>query len=237
MVSSGIYDGTLSLYNAAFSNAVQELSKSDSWDFAVASSLSTLDQVIKREMPAHYRSFYTSIVPHFARITFDELVQSQSRDLIDDWIAIANDWIQSYAGGAIKGISNTVQRVFSSLLLQLRYENTGGPREIARIISTRIPELSRARALVWTRTELITGSNVGAHEGARSSGLRMDKEWSTSIDGRERPWHGAAHGQRVGFDEYYTVDNEKLLYPAHPDASLRNRINCRCASIYIPLDY
>jgi hypothetical protein len=215
---------------------MMELGKVDNWDLAIALSQSALEAAVREVFWDHYREFYTTIVPHFAQHTYDELT-SRSRNLMDDWINLANAWIEEYAGFAIRGISRTVQRKFAALLLRLRSEHALGPRQMARLVSQYIPRLSEARALVWTRTELITGSNFGSFTGARSSSLRLDKVWSTSLDGRERPWHNAANRQRRGMEEYYVVGGERLLYPAHPDASMRNRINCRCANLYVPLDH
>jgi len=60
------------------------------------------------------------------------------------------------------------------------------------------------------------------------------KEWHTQGDERVRPAHVAADLQRVGFDQAFTVDGERLRFPGDSSlgASAGNTINCRCAAVY-----
>jgi len=66
-----------------------------------------------------------------------------------------------------------------------------------------------------------------------------EKSWVAGHDSRVRTAHASA-GHRYGpdgdpgpipFDEPYIVDGEKLRMPHDPNASARNRINCRCVSV------
>ena len=54
--------------------------------------------------------------------------------------------------------------------------------------------------------------------------------WNATQDSRTRDSHMAMDGQSVGMDEpFVTPDGEELMYPGDPDASAKERINCRCA--------
>ena len=55
----------------------------------------------------------------------------------------------------------------------------------------------------------------------------------TSMDGRERAWHGAANGQEVDFDKPFLVDGEYMQRPG--EGSARNVVNCRCSMFPFPV--
>lgn len=59
------------------------------------------------------------------------------------------------------------------------------------------------------------------------------KTWETNIDGRERPTHHQANGQRRLLDQAFDIGNSKLMYPGDASAPLDERINCRCSVSYI----
>lgn len=69
----------------------------------------------------------------------------------------------------------------------------------------------------------------------RDANGRLMKVWVCKMDGRERDWHHDAHMQEVPVDSPYTVGGEHLMFPgdASMGASLKNLVNCRCASRYV----
>lgn len=60
--------------------------------------------------------------------------------------------------------------------------------------------------------------------------LQTNKKWETRKDDRVRVAHKAAQSQIRPFNQTYLVDDENLMYPRDPEGSLRNILNCRCAS-------
>lgn len=56
----------------------------------------------------------------------------------------------------------------------------------------------------------------------------LDKTWIATLDGKTRPTHWAADGQRVPLAGSFTVGGEAMSYPGDPSASAAERINCRC---------
>lgn len=58
------------------------------------------------------------------------------------------------------------------------------------------------------------------------------KEWQTNIDGRERPTHHKANGQRRLIDQPFDVGGSRMMYPGDASAPEKERINCRCVLSY-----
>jgi len=80
------------------------------------------------------------------------------------------------------------------------------------------------------RTEMIAASNEGHLIEYAQSKMVDEKEWLTSLDGRERDDHREANGQKVPLGTPFMVGGEKLDGPGlghRPE----NNVNCRCVAI------
>lgn len=80
------------------------------------------------------------------------------------------------------------------------------------------------------RTEVIGASNKGSYDGALSTGLNMQKGWSTSGLQGIRPTH-------LLYESFGWVSMEKeyaagLRHPGDPLGEAGEIINCRCTIIY-----
>ena len=61
--------------------------------------------------------------------------------------------------------------------------------------------------------------------------------WDATLDGRTRPAHAAADGQKKKLDQPFVVMGEKLMYPGDSAGSAANVINDRCHSINLAGDF
>ena len=104
----------------------------------------------------------------------------------------------------------------------------------SRILKKQFTKYSRYQAQRLVRTETTRAANYGVEQSALSvfPGENLIKEWSTSIDGRERDWHAQANGQKVPNKDSFIVGGEAIMRPG--EGSGRNVINCRCSAIYYP---
>lgn len=59
-------------------------------------------------------------------------------------------------------------------------------------------------------------------------GEELEKTWIATLDGKTRPTHWAADGQRVPLAGKFTVGGEQMEFPGDLTASAAERINCRC---------
>lgn len=74
--------------------------------------------------------------------------------------------------------------------------------------------------------------NQALDDAGIESGLAA-KEWSTTLDGRERDSHAEMNGQGQALeDPFLTPDGEELDYAGDPDGSPEEIINCRCTVLH-----
>lgn len=119
---------------------------------------------------------------------------------------------------------------------QRGFDDGLGVDVIAKQIRAAVPEISRTRAALISRTETHSAANAGGNGAAKETGLTIVKEWVAANDERTREAHADADGQQVPIDDAFTVGGESLMYPGDPDGSAENIINCRCAVSHIVLD-
>lgn len=195
--------------------------------------LASLDQFSKIEpVERAYQDIYGRVGGDFARDQFQRLT-GKSKKAESDWIEYMRNFALTQSGTRIKRVSEvTLQRV--RRVLEQGVSEGLGTEEIARRIE-QSNAVNRVRARVIARTEIISASNAAADLGARSTGLTLEKEWLTAIDGREREDHAIANGQTVAMDEDFIVGGEQAKYPGDPRLSAENVIQCRCVHLMNPV--
>ena len=106
----------------------------------------------------------------------------------------------------------------------------------AKMLMRQYGNYSRFQARRLVRTEATRAANVATLQSAQDMfpGEVMQKRWITSMDGRERDWHGAANGQIVDFNKPFIVKGEQLRWPGDTSGSAANVINCRCSFAPFP---
>lgn len=119
----------------------------------------------------------------------------------------------------LKGVSDTMATRMNSILAQGMVEGRGA-EDIARQMFKEIDGLTRKRALVIARTEIIHAHAEGQLDAFAALGLGdlgVLAEWSTANDNRVCPQCAAMEGKR------FKVKDSHGLIPLHP--------NCRCSWI------
>lgn len=113
-------------------------------------------------------------------------------------------------------------------------ETAGDPIPvIARAISDATGgAVARHRASTIAITETHSAATYASQEAARFTGLALEKEWVSAEDGRTRPSHVAADGQRVAMDEAFSVGGYELQFPGDPAGPAAETIRCRCIEVY-----
>lgn len=101
-------------------------------------------------------------------------------------------------------------------------------KRVERVMGNRI----RSSGETIARTEVAAASTTGSIESARQSGVVAEKEWLATFDSRVRDTHAAAHGQRVGLDEDFTVGGAMGPGPGMMGEASED-CNCRCSMRFV----
>lgn len=171
-----------------------------------------------------------------ARITYDQLTEGQKAlappATVSRWGERLKRFITTEGAAAVRGITETTRKLVRGVLTEAAA--TGDSVQVAaKKLRDRVAGVSKERAVVIVRTELVSAGNQGSLLGAQATGLRLDKCWLATPGPRTRPEHQAADGQRAPLqDGFFTVGGEPARYPGDPILSAGMRVNCRCAIIY-----
>ena len=102
---------------------------------------------------------------------------------------------------------------------------------IAKDLQTRMPEMNKSSAIRTARTAVTGAQNAGrmdSYVAAEKMGIKVRKEWLSTLDGRTRHSHAILDGEQV--------DNEKkfsngCMFPGDPNGPASEVYNCRCTLI------
>lgn len=178
-----------------------------------------------RLLAAHY----TVTAKAFGTHTAEQIGQDRQARSFEDALG---DFISRESLRKSNLINQTTIEVIQDTIA-LGIEEKLGPREIARSIRSRVAdEQGIFRSDMIARTETHNAATFAGQATAEASGLDFEREWVTSVDGRERPEHALADGQKVGMQQNFEVGGESISRPG--EGTPENAINCRCSIIYDP---
>ena len=189
-----------------------------------------------------YLELFQDTSMHFAKWyarTFDKLIKKgvNSKEYVTQWQAAFGLYAKQVAATNVVLVSGTAKKTLVKITQRLFSDPefmTLGYDAKARILKKQFKKYSRYQAQRLVRTETTRAANYGVEQSALNvfPGENLIKEWSTSLDGRERDWHGVANGQKVKQQDSFIVGGEAIMRPG--EGSGRNVINCRCSAIYYP---
>jgi SPP1 gp7 family putative phage head morphogenesis protein len=102
--------------------------------------------------------------------------------------------------------------------------------ELAKAIREAFDFNEKVRSLRIARTEMTDTINDATSYALRREGY-SHKQWSTVIDGRERPDHAEANGQVVGINQPFQIGGASGMYPGDPHLPVGSIVNCRCTLV------
>lgn len=98
-----------------------------------------------------------------------------------------------------------------------------------------LTQLDQQTASKIARTEMHSAVESGNHTQLTFMGYADDevtKTWEYTHDGRTRPTHVAAGGQKRMLHEPFSVGGSSLQFPGDPTGAADEIIHCRCTAIY-----
>jgi hypothetical protein len=176
-----------------------------------------------------YNKIYTMVAIPFARRSNEDLVGKMKQD--EDWVRRVMQYLGIALNDRLDAVTLTSKNKISKIL-SMGIQEGASIQDMASRIASDVGGVSRATRIA--RTEVISASNLGSIEGARATGLPLDKVWLATRDNRTRETHSQSDGQRVAIDEVFNIGGSLLDFPGDwsNNASVAELVNCRCTVIY-----
>lgn len=96
-----------------------------------------------------------------------------------------------------------------------------------------VSDMDRSSAIRNARTMMTSAENGGRFDSyvhAEEIGIKMEKQWLATLDGRTRHSHAVQDGEHVPVTEEFS---NGLMFPADPDGDPREVYNCRCTMVAV----
>ena len=207
------------------------------------SSVNSIEDIRERisyiqpgEVQKLYFDIYTLVGSFFAKQTYNKfkskaLNLKNENELDSFWMMQMRLFVETTALDRILDITENT-REFIRSALALAVDQGWGIEETVRYIKANDIGMQAYRIARIARTEVIAASNKGSIIGAKTTGLRLNKEWISTRDSRTREAHLSLDGAVVPLDSEFS---NGLEYPGDLDAPASEVVNCRCAIGYIPV--
>lgn len=107
-------------------------------------------------------------------------------------------------------------------------------KHLADRLQKNIPDINRVSAVRAARTAVTGAQNAGRLDSyfrAEEMGIRLKKQWLSTLDGRTRHAHTLLDGQTQDNDKPFHSILGDIMFPGDPNAAPANVYNCRCTMI------
>jgi hypothetical protein len=182
---------------------------------------------------------YKNVGASFAKNAYRQLLTQgvkEEEDMGDYWLHEMEKYVKTTLGNRIvsitKGSRDQAKAIIRRMIQQGTDEGWGADvtaRAIKQALTKEGVELNMWRALRIARTEVMTASNVGAMEGAKSLNVPMVKYWIATYDSRTRDTHLVIEQQNpLDIDDDFKVGEYDMSQPGDPRGGAEETVNCRC---------
>lgn len=154
--------------------------------------------------------------------------------LRDLFINAINGFVSLQLLDIMNSITDTTVSTIGQLIRKLQQDPSITLDQFKEGLQEQYQRVILARSILIGRTEIIRASNKGMLLGAAQTGVPMNKIWVSTRDNRVRTTPPDQHdhlrpdGQTRRLDQPFNVSGQLLQYPADPNGSPGNTVNCRC---------
>ena len=199
-----------------------------------------LDTITPDAISKRYEQLYTQVGADFAREQYNRL-KGNDPDLLtkeeDTWFNYMRHYVKNRLWKRIESVNKTSVETAGRIIngiLEHTVELGLGAYETATMIKKGLIDegikYNQWRALRIARTEIMTASNAGSFEGAKSSGEALEKYWIATYDSRTRDTHKVIEAQNPKMmNEAFHVGAWEMQYPLDPAGGAEEICNCRCS--------
>jgi len=209
--------------------------------------------IVDEELSALYSKFFSTTARYFARRHYLNALQEtrslKSLSIVKNGVSVADLWqraIEEYVARHgvrfVSGINETTRNEIVQVLVRAAQEGWDENTTIMALKDKRIPLIRASRI---ARTEITRAASAGALLAANSVPFLTQKQWITANDERVRgnpagqnsdaPFsHFVLHEIIIPLESSF-FNGEQIRFPADPQASAANVVNCRCALSIVPI--
>jgi hypothetical protein len=230
--------------NEQLKGVFEKINSANSLEEIEAINMGLDSSIIKKTMLKTYEIVGSA----FAKETVQNLVGVKKDITVEDkYTLIMRNFIEKYGAERITWITHTTKENYIKIcknIVQNAIKDGISITDTRKAIMKSIGYDTVYRAERIARTEIVSASNRGSLEGAKSTGLNINKVWIAKMTNRTRHSHKELDGQVVGINEPFMANiyinddenrkegKEKLYYPGDINGSAGNVINCSCTQGY-----
>jgi SPP1 gp7 family putative phage head morphogenesis protein len=178
---------------------------------------------VQKKFKSIYQKMFDDVIVNFAQEEKSQLIGIAKKRLKKE----RDFFIENYVAKKVNNVSDTTRIYIQKLVIKAQEKNMG-LTEIQSLISEKLGNQAKNRALTIVRTEIASSSSYSQLAYAKASG-RETKEWLDSNDSHVRKSHQAMDGEKRKLNEYFS---NGLQYPSDPNGLAAEIINCRCSLLF-----
>jgi HK97 family phage portal protein len=224
-------DYAANMFEAEGERVAKAVARTDGTADAVDKAID--DAIDHKGWQAYFEQNNLEMVSQFASLTFSDLKASVGPDEVKGRFGLTarvRDYIAKWSGEKVTQVTEFTKSVIGGIVMNVMQEE-GGMDAVAKRIKEVYTDMSGYRAYRIGRTEVGGASTYGSMEGAKATGLKLQKQWLTSRDRRVRDSHTHMQDEAVDMDAKFS---NGLDYPCEYGAGRPSEtINCRCTVGYI----
>lgn len=200
-----------------------------------AQNLTQIELLVLKETKKAYLDRFKKTGLRWGNVIYNQLGEQKRFNPVFSraWALFILQNSEEFISKQIRTIGETAKKEVKESVkqnIEIGDDVTDLTNEIKKVVNSNTFYLWQAERIA--RTETTTAMNTASDVAANETKRPFKKEWLTAGDGRERQSHMRLNGQKVSKGQRF---ENGLLYPGDPSGSASEIINCRCATLYIPV--
>lgn len=228
----------LALHSTMMNKATIDIRRAIRKDFKRlnAQSLEQIDLLVPIETREAYLQRFKNIGLRWGNLVFNQLLEQKRFNPVFNkaWAMYILQNANTLIGEQIKSINDTakeeVKREVKKNISQGGEVVIELSKAIEKVVNSPTFYLWQAERIA--RTETTIAMNTASQVAADEAGILYEKQWLSAGDGNERPSHAMLNGMKVAMGQRF---ENGLRYAGDPSGSASEVVNCRCTTLYIPI--
>lgn len=181
----------------------------------------------------YYKAVGAKVQP-MIEADINKLLNAKKSLMADAFWREFNMWSNNQAAREIVMLGATTKLKIGKLITR-ELAQGASYADVAKTLRDKFPAFSKVRAKRIARTEMHTALVQSTDTSVKATKIKMEKEWSATLDERTREAHKQIDGTRIPMEQAFSVGGEPMMRPGDPSGKAKNVINCRCVLLYHPV--